>query len=112
MIRLRIKRLELQSSGRPAFFATPLPWYFRQIQLGCVPVTHVNRKARLVHNASIVPLKPLVPPAHRKVAPLDRRSPIWLVRPVMIPRPENGLNRSLHLLQHLRDAVAVTVVET
>src|SRR5271157_1391204 len=112
MIRLWIEGLELQLGGWPALFTSPFAWYLRQVQLGCIPVAHVNRKARLVHDACIPPLQPLIPPANCKVAPLDGRSPIRLVRPVMIPGPENCFNRSLHLLEHLRDAVPVPVVET
>ena len=75
-----------------------------------VPVSDVHRQARLLHDPRVFSLEPLVVPADGLAAPVEPGLRIRLVRPGVVPRADDRLDRRLHVLEHPRNAVAVAVV--
>src|SRR6516225_11217842 len=99
----------MQSRRGPAVFAAPLARNFRKIEVRWIPVPHIDCQARFVQDAVLAIFEPVVPPANRLVAPLDRGTRCGVVWEGVVPRTDNGLHGGFHPLQHARHAVAIAV---
>ena len=75
-----------------------------------MPLADVHGELRLLEEAGVASLQRLVEEAHDLVAPLDPGLRVGLVRPGVVPGPDDRPHRRLHVLEHARDAVAVAVV--
>src|SRR5271168_2101488 len=71
----------------------------------------VEDHPRIVLDAIIDALQPMIEPAHGLVAPLGARAVDALVREVVIPRTHPRMDGRRHLLEHAYDAVSVTVLQ-
>src|SRR5271165_6143586 len=94
---------------RPELFCTPLARKFSDVRIRRVPVAHEHFEARLIENAILFALQPIIPPARGLVTPLDCRAWIGIVRERVVPWTEDRFHRSFHVLEKTRDAVAISI---
>ena len=102
MIPPGIKRLRYRTFNRPTFFPAPMPRNFINPRPGRVPVAHIHRKTRLIQNAGIDALQPLVEPAHSLVPPFHLRCRPGIVWVIVIPRPNHRFDWSFDMFEHPR----------
>ena len=70
---------------------------------------HVNGNLWFLHDASVTSFEPVVPPPHRLATPLDCGTWHRVIRESVVPRTDDRLHGHLHLFEHPRDAVAISV---
>src|ERR1700727_3988934 len=77
-----------------------------------MPVLHINDESRILRHARITPLEPVIKPAHGLIAPLHLRARHCVIRKSMVPRPDDRLDRSLRLHEHVGHVVAIAIEQT
>ena len=96
-------------SRRPSNFRAPVAGNRLKLRIGGMPVLHVNRERRLLHNSCVAILQPVVPPAQGLIPPFDLRAGLGIVGKSVIPRSNDRFDRRFYLLEHVRDGVAIAV---
>src|SRR5712691_6093648 len=109
MRRIQIQRLRPCFRRRPALLVPPFARDRCQIQVGPMPVLYVDGDLRLVHDPGVTSLQPVIPPTYRLLAPLNRRTRGRIVWETVVPRADDRLHRHLHLFQHARNTVAISI---
>src|SRR5580704_545836 len=112
MIRREIKSFCLLVDWRKAIFSAPIAGDFRNVRIGRIPVTHVNFKARLIENAVLLALQPIIPPARGFYTPFNRPAGLSVVRKSVIPRAEQRFYRRMRSLQEAANAVTISIEKT
>src|SRR5204863_10053692 len=62
-----------------------------------------------LHDASVTSFEPVVPPPHCLATPLDFGTWHRVIRESVVPRTDDRLHGHLHVFEHPRDAVAISV---
>src|SRR5215469_7079102 len=76
-----------------------------------MPVLHVDHEPRILEHAAVPALEPTIPPADGLPPPLDAGTEIGIVRVRMVPWPDNRLQRSLRLFEHVGNAIAIAILQ-
>ena len=97
------------SPGRPRVFLAPYARYVLEVGIRWMPVLHIDDQLWIVEHAGISPLEPVVPPADSLITPLDLGSGNGIVGEGVIPGSDDRANRSFDVLQHLGDAIAISI---
>src|SRR3954463_16130334 len=111
VIALKEERGVVGSGGRPSVFASPFSRHLGQVRVRRMPVLHVDHKPRIIFYASVASLQPVIEPAYGLITPLDARSEISIVRKRMVPRSDDRLDGCFGLRQHVRNVVAISVLQ-
>src|SRR5882757_308975 len=112
MVRLREENRFANIARRPSIFAPPCARNLDQIRIRSMPMLHINDQLRIPQHARVPALEPVIPPAHRLLAPLDLGAGDRVVRKCVVPGADDGLQWSLRLLQHVGDAISIAVEQT
>src|SRR5262249_58319372 len=94
---------------RPGIFPSPFARDVFQVWIGRVPMTQIDNQPRMLQNTCVTILEPVIPPADSLIAPLNLRTGMGIVRESMGPWTNEGLQRRFCLLEHVRNAVAITI---
>src|SRR5277367_5859209 len=95
---------------RPLIFTPPLSGDSRQVRIRRMPMLHINHQPRIIFEARIFALQPMVPPARRLIAPLHLRTESGVIWECMVPWADDGFHRPVRLHQHVGDVVPIAVL--
>src|SRR5579863_10355129 len=77
-----------------------------------MPVLHIDHEARIVLDSCVATLEPVVEPTHSLVAPFNSRPEVRVIGERVIPWADKGLDWRLRLREHVRNIVAVSVLQS
>src|SRR5439155_22062796 len=73
-------------------------------------VLHPRAQRRLVHDAAVLALQPVIPPAHALLEEADGGPRRAELGPGVSPRSDQALARAVESFQQARDGIRVTVL--
>ena len=95
--------------GRPLAIRSPQPRRFPPPRIRAIVSLHIDDDGRLIHEARIDSLAPMVEPAKHGRQVVDARPRYAQVRLIVIPRTQENLSRNLQLVAEPERRVAVSV---
>src|SRR5690606_29320524 len=84
---LRMQTLSPRAFHRPLRITAPITGHAGPIGSGSMAGTHEGHPTRFIQNSGIYVFKPVVPPAHRLLAPLIIRARHAIFWPGVVPGP-------------------------